>query len=218
MARALASAGQSLLRPCRGPRRAGRDRDRRAIRSRALVGAKAKNVIFTSGGTEASNMVLSPSFRRLGGDGVRGRCSCSAPPSIPACLSGHRFPAEAVELAPGRRRWAHRSGLARGAAASRPEPDRVLVSVQLANNETGVIQPVAEIARPRSRAWRASACGRGAGGRQDPDRYRGARGRCADALGPQDRRARRASARSSSASDQLEIADRLIRGGGQERG
>ena len=37
----------------------------------ALVGARAKNVTFTSGGTEAYNMVLSPTFRRLGGAGCR---------------------------------------------------------------------------------------------------------------------------------------------------
>src|SRR3954465_5227627 len=32
----------------------------------ALVGAKAKHVVFTSGGTEANNTVLSPGFRRAG--------------------------------------------------------------------------------------------------------------------------------------------------------
>src|ERR687890_2622015 len=34
-----------------------------------LVGARAKNVIFTSGGTEAANLVLTPGFRRLGQPG-----------------------------------------------------------------------------------------------------------------------------------------------------
>src|SRR3954454_2051777 len=35
-----------------------------------LVGAKAKNVIFTSGGTEAANLVLTPSLRHLGQSGA----------------------------------------------------------------------------------------------------------------------------------------------------
>jgi len=34
-----------------------------------LVGARVKNVVFTSGGTEAANLVLTTSFRRLGQPG-----------------------------------------------------------------------------------------------------------------------------------------------------
>jgi len=108
-----------------------------------LVGAKAKNVIFTSGGTEAANLILTPSFRRLGQPGAT-RLLIGAT-EHPCILNGHRFPAEKVDIIPVDGHgildlaWlrAHLEGIG---------DERVLVSVQLANNETGVLQPVSEIA------------------------------------------------------------------------
>src|SRR5919112_2921491 len=60
-----------------------------------LVGARAKNVIFTSGGTEASNLVLSPSFRRLKDSAGASRLLLGAT-EHPCGLNGHRFPGHAV--------------------------------------------------------------------------------------------------------------------------
>ena len=60
-----------------------------------LVGAKPKNVVLTSGGTEASNLVLSPSFRRLGdGAGATRLLLCAT--EHPCGLNGHRFPFDKV--------------------------------------------------------------------------------------------------------------------------
>src|SRR5215203_2602916 len=64
-----------------------------------LVGARAKNVIFTSGGTEASNLVLSPSFRRLREQGGAARLLLGAT-EHPCGLNGHRFPPHAVDIIP----------------------------------------------------------------------------------------------------------------------
>src|SRR5687768_17537004 len=63
-----------------------------------LVGADAKNVIFTSGGTEAANAVLSPGLNRRGQGGpVRLLAGAGEHPCV---LHGHRFAAEAVERIP----------------------------------------------------------------------------------------------------------------------
>jgi cysteine desulfurase len=179
-----------------------------------LVGAKAKNVIFTSGGTEASNMVLSPSLRGLGQPGAT-RLLVGAT-EHPCVLTGHRFPAQAVELIPVDADgvldlvWLERRLKQAG-------NERVLVSVQLANNETGVLQPVIEAARLVHEH----------GGLIHTD--------AVQALGkvPFDMAALGVDALTLSAhkiggpkgigavvlgSDQFEIADRLIQGGGQERG
>ena len=108
----------------------------------ALVGAEPRNVVFTAGGTEANALALSP---RTGGPCGRLVVSAIEHPSV---RSGGRFPSALVETAvvtpSGEINLAalEREMMALAAAGVRP-----LVSLMLANNETGVIQPVAEAAR-----------------------------------------------------------------------
>ncbi|GJD36648.1 cysteine desulfurase family protein [Methylobacterium aerolatum] len=108
----------------------------------ALVHAKPAQVVFTSGGTEAANAVLSGALRR-GGLPAPTRLLFSAT-EHPCVAAGHRFPAEACETLPvdgaGVLDLAH---LEARLAALRDET--VLISVHAANNETGVVQPLADI-------------------------------------------------------------------------
>ena len=108
----------------------------------ALAGAEAKNVTFTSGATEANMLALTPAIGIGGRKEPRDRLFVSAI-EHPSVRSGGRFPAEQVEELPVTGDGvvdlhALRSAIARA--------ERPLVSVMLANNETGVIQPIAEIA------------------------------------------------------------------------
>jgi cysteine desulfurase len=105
-----------------------------------LVGASSRCVTFVSGGTEAANAALNPLFGRGPNEAPLERLIVSA--GEHACvLSGHRFPiAEIAPLRPDGRvdlDWLD--------AACR-RPGCALVALQGANNETGVIQPVAEAA------------------------------------------------------------------------
>jgi cysteine desulfurase len=107
-----------------------------------LVGAEAKNVTFTSGATEANMLALTPALETVGEKRQRDRLFVSAI-EHPSVLSGGRFAAESVEQLPVTAEGlvdlnALRSALARA--------ERPLISVMLANNETGVIQPIAGIA------------------------------------------------------------------------
>lgn len=122
-----------------------------------LCGAKASNVVFTSGGTEANATVLSPTLTDCSG----GAACVRIPATLllhgateHACVrDGHRFAAGAAEAIPVDAEGLADLGwlearLARH-AAERPG-ERALVSLHLANNETGVLQPLAavsEIAR-----------------------------------------------------------------------
>jgi len=113
----------------------------------ALVGAEPRGVVFTSCGTEADTLALTPDYRR-GEEPLALDVLLVSAVEHAAVLRGHRFPADRVEVLPvdarGRVRLdALDAALARHAAAGR----RALVSVMVANNETGVIQPVAEVAR-----------------------------------------------------------------------
>src|SRR5437868_6929794 len=106
----------------------------------AAVGAEAQNVIFTSGGTEANSLALTPGLRRGKGPAVQ-RLLVSAIEHA-SVLSGGRFAAEGI-----RHVGVARSGvvdLDRLRALLDGPP--ALVSIMLANNETGAIQPVAEAA------------------------------------------------------------------------
>jgi cysteine desulfurase len=98
----------------------------------ALVGVTARDVVFTSGGTEANMLALSPAL------GAELLVSAIEHPSV---RSGGRF-AAAEDIA------VTAAGVVDLAALERQLAVRArpLVSVMLANNETGVIQPVAEVA------------------------------------------------------------------------
>jgi cysteine desulfurase len=107
----------------------------------SAVGAEAANVIFTSGGTEANSLALTPGLRRGKGPAVE-RLLTSAIEHA-SVLSGGRFAAEAVGrigiIRTGIVDLDHLRALLDGPPA--------LVSIMLANNETGAIQPVAEAAK-----------------------------------------------------------------------
>ncbi len=107
----------------------------------AAVGARPQDVVFTSGGTEANALALTPGLRRGAGEPVR-RLLVSAIEHT-SVLSGGRFLPKAIETI-----QVTGSGLVdidhlrRLLAGGQP----ALVSVMLANNETGALQPVAEVA------------------------------------------------------------------------
>jgi cysteine desulfurase len=107
-----------------------------------LVGAEARNVTFTSGATEANMLALTPAIEVGGRKEPRDRLLISAI-EHPSVRSGGRFAADQVEELPVSAR-----GLVDLDALKRAlgRCERPLVSVMLANNETGVIQPIAEIA------------------------------------------------------------------------
>ena len=107
----------------------------------AALGADPRYVTFTSGGTEAANLVLSPSLRDGAGRVTDLIVSAGEHPCV---LEGHRFSAERVHRAPVDAQG--RLDLAALEALLARVGGRPLLALQAANNETGVIQPVAEAA------------------------------------------------------------------------
>jgi len=105
------------------------------------IGALPRNVVFTSGGTEANALALAPGLRRACGQPVQ-RLLVSAIEHA-SVFSGGRFMAEAISVA-----GVTQSGVVdldhlRALLDSGPP---ALVSVMAANNETGAVQPIAEVA------------------------------------------------------------------------
>ncbi len=113
----------------------------------ALVGGEADNVIFTASATEAACLALSP---EISSDGISRPAShlYIAETEHPCVLAGGRFPASAVTMIPVRN-----DGIVDLTAldALLDQHDESAgapyVAVQLTNSETGIIQPVAEIAQ-----------------------------------------------------------------------
>jgi len=109
----------------------------------AAIGASARNVIFTSGGTEANTLALTPGLYSGRGTPVR-RLAVSAI-EHPSVLAGGRFPAAAVS-----RIGVTPSGVIDfnhlesrlGEQGAGP----ILVSIMAANNETGALQPIEQAA------------------------------------------------------------------------
>lgn len=105
------------------------------------VGALPRNVVFTSGGTEANALALSPNLKRGAAPAVE-RLLVSAIEHA-SVLAGGRFPQAAiasVKVSPsGVVDLDHLRELLHDKRAA-------LVSIMLANNETGAVQPIAEAA------------------------------------------------------------------------
>ncbi|NVO12677.1 MAG: cysteine desulfurase [Rhodoplanes sp.] len=118
----------------------------------ALVGAEPRNVVFTSGGTEANALALTPALTpalTLGAaEGRFDRLLVSAIEHA-SVRCGGRFPTNAVDIVPVTPAGlVDLEALAARLAALRTENAgfRLLVSLMHANNETGVVQPIAAAA------------------------------------------------------------------------
>jgi cysteine desulfurase len=178
-----------------------------------LVGARPADVIFTGSGTEANMLALTPAIETAADKRPREKLLMSAIEHS-SVRAGGRFTGAAIEDVP-----VGANGrvdlVALGTAVS--SASRPLVSLMLANNESGVVQPVAE----------AAAIVRAAGGLLHVDAVQAA-GRI-----PVDIAALGADLLTLSAhkigglkgvgavvraSEDIHFSDPLIRGGGQERG
>jgi cysteine desulfurase len=114
----------------------------------ALVGAEPKNVTFTGGATEANMLALTPAIEVGGRKQPCDRLFVSAI-EHPSVRTGGRFPPDMVEELPvAAEGVVDLANLERALARA----ERPLVSVMLANNESGVVQPIAEIAEIVHRA------------------------------------------------------------------
>jgi cysteine desulfurase len=119
--------------------RAAIDRSRREVA--ALVGAKQNEIVFTSGGTEANNLA------------IRGLCEMSTAHGRHVITSAIEHPSVSgvcTELE--KRGWevtrlpVYQNGIVRiEDLAHALRPDTVLITIMLANNEIGTIQPLSHI-------------------------------------------------------------------------
>ena len=113
----------------------------------ALVGASPPNVVFTSGATEAANLALSPDYK-MGRSPLSFSHLYVSAVEHPAIREGGRFQKSSVTEIP-----VTPDGLIDLVALEQliSAHDRAsglpMVAIMLANNETGIIQPVSEAAR-----------------------------------------------------------------------
>ena len=195
-----------------GPRRPRADREGARGRSRLWSARSPRTSPSPAGATEANMLALTPAIESR----RRGRATALFVSAVehPSVLQRRAFCGRSRRAIAGRRRR-HRRSRQRSRARS-AEAERPLVSVMLANNETGVVQPIAEVADIVHAAGgllhvdAVQAPGRIACDIDD------ARRRPADDFLAQARRPagrRRAGPRAA-----ICIAEPLIRGGGQERG
>jgi len=114
-----------------------------------VFGARASEVIFTSGGTEADNLAVKGMFWARRAADSRHRRVLTTAVEHHAVLDSVRWLAEAEGASPD---WLRVDGLGlvgadvlHAALAADPS-DAALVSVMWANNEVGTVQPIAELA------------------------------------------------------------------------
>lgn len=102
-----------------------------------LVGAKSVEVIFTSGATEANNWVMTGGWDAIFLSGIEHDSVLT-----PARASGARL----IDMPPASNGVVSAQAVAECMLASTAQIGHALVTLQMANNETGVLQPVAETA------------------------------------------------------------------------
>jgi cysteine desulfurase len=184
----------------------------------AFAGVAPKNVVFTSGGTEALNLALTPHIKTSDEKSRPFDWLLAGAGEHPAVLAGHRFaPAqlELVGLTP--------SGVldieALGAALMRAQASghRIMLAIQAANNETGVIQPVAEAARMIHAAGGLLVCDAVQAAGKIPCDL-GSLGADAIVFSAHKFGGPKGAGALCFGSDSYHIEDVLLRGGGQERG
>ena len=130
--------------------RAAVDRARREVAG--LIGAKQNEIVFTSGGTEANNLA------------IRGLCEAAASHGRHVITSAIEHPSVAgvcKELE--KRGWevtrlpVYENGIVRVEDVEKAiRPDTVLITIMLANNEIGTIQPIRKIGsmvREKKNLW-----------------------------------------------------------------
>ncbi len=108
-----------------------------------LTGGEAKRVTFVSGGTEANNTVLTPDWR-IGSEIVDVGTLLVGATEHPSVMAGGGFAVDETRTIP-----VDGEGIVDREALTAmlvQAGGRALVSVMLANNETGTIQPVADVA------------------------------------------------------------------------
>jgi len=112
-----------------------------------LAGARPEHVVFTSGASEAASMLLTPGWK-MGRSHLRMARLIVSATEHPCVLGGGRFASETVTTV-----GVDCNGVIDLAALEHALSDHdsadglALVAIHAANNETGVIQPVDEIAR-----------------------------------------------------------------------
>jgi len=135
--------------------RAAVDKARRQVA--ALINARANEIVFTSGGTEANNLALSGICQAAQGHGRHIITSAIEHPSVRGVVDHLEKQGWSITRLPVYENGIVRVDDVRGALRD----DTILVSVMMANNEIGTIQPVAEIgalvraerARGRKHLW-----------------------------------------------------------------
>jgi cysteine desulfurase len=183
----------------------------------SLVGAEPRDVTFTSAGTEANVLALTPAIEISGAKPPRDRLLMSAI-EHPSVQLGHRFPTSQVEqVSVTTDGVIDLSALRTRLAELGTQGVRPLVSIMHGNNETGVVQPIAE----------AAAIVHAAGGLLHVDAVQTA-GRIDCDINTLDADMLTLSGHKLGGpkgvgalvkrSDALHFADPVIRGGGQERG
>jgi len=112
----------------------------------ALVNAKPEHVFFTSGATEAASTLLTPIYM-MGRSPVRLSHLYVSATEHPCMLAGGQFAPDNITVLPVDENGVLRlDALEQALKAHNKSAGLPLVAVQAANNETGVIQPIREIA------------------------------------------------------------------------
>jgi cysteine desulfurase len=111
-----------------------------------LLHAEPREIVFTSGSTEADNLALKGAAEFYGSYGQRGRHVVTTAIENRPVLDSCAWLEERRGFRVTRMRPDAAGRVAPEAIAAAIEPDTVLVSVQWANHEVGTVQPIAEIA------------------------------------------------------------------------